>query len=325
VERRGVTCRQINDGDWRSSLAAEQSVAPHPMAAMSDWKKCILRAVGTRYRASQSKKDVIESTCHGVPLLCHVSASGRCRFKIPCMAPKSLPCGLVAGKPFKLARFVIGRFATHSSAGIYATKLSRNISLPFSRYHKRMACFGPRDSSTFRIPLADHAARCEARTSERRQPLNSVSQPRGAVPGRPFPTHPKSPPMLQRCASPVLFAFTGTPFGFPLKSPFTFTGIPRIPWPSGREPSKTYRTGRARQMTSFPALSVVVPVPAGQWIHTVTVFRIAPARAYVTYLIWRAVTATMGLAADLIGFQFLPAPSTPRMRVRARTVQDPFC
>lgn len=59
VEHRGVTCRQVNEGDWRSSLAAEQSVVPHPTAAMSDWKTCILRAVGTRYRASQSKKDVI--------------------------------------------------------------------------------------------------------------------------------------------------------------------------------------------------------------------------------------------------------------------------
>jgi hypothetical protein len=26
-----------------------------------------------------------------------------------------------------------------------------------------------------------------------------------------------------------LFAFTGTPFGFPLESPFTFTGIPKNP------------------------------------------------------------------------------------------------
>ena len=78
-------------------------------------------------------------------------------------------------------------------------------------------------------------------------------------------------------------------------------------------------------MTSFSTLSVVVPVPAGHWIHAATVFRIAPARTYVPYLIRRAVTATMGLAADLIGFQFLPAPSTPRVRVRARTVQDPFC
>jgi hypothetical protein len=25
-----------------------------------------------------------------------------------------------------------------------------------------------------------------------------------------------------------LFAFTGTPFGFPLELPFTFTGIPRL-------------------------------------------------------------------------------------------------
>jgi len=25
-----------------------------------------------------------------------------------------------------------------------------------------------------------------------------------------------------------LFAFTGTPFGFPLESPFTFTGIPNL-------------------------------------------------------------------------------------------------
>jgi hypothetical protein len=66
-------------------------------------------------------------------------------------------CAISGGSPFsrlptihKLARFVIGRFATHSSAGIYATKLFRNISLPFSRYHKRMACFGPRESSAFR-------------------------------------------------------------------------------------------------------------------------------------------------------------------------------
>jgi hypothetical protein len=93
----------------------------------------------------------------------------------------------------------------------------------------------------------------------------------------------------------------------------------------GDEGPKRYRTGRARQMTSFPTLSVVVPVPAGQWIRTETAFRIAPAPAYVPYLIRRAVTATVGVAADLIGFQLLPAPSTHGMRVRARTVQDPFC
>jgi hypothetical protein len=40
----------------------------------------------------------IASTYHGVPLLCQVSASGRCKFKILRMAPKSLPCGLVSGK-----------------------------------------------------------------------------------------------------------------------------------------------------------------------------------------------------------------------------------
>ena len=45
----------------------------------------------------------------------------------------------------------------------------------------------------------------------------------------------------------------------------------------------------------------------------------------VRYLIRRAITATIGLAADLIGFQFLPHPSTRSLRVRARTVQDPFC
>ena len=72
--------------------------------------------------------------------------------------------------------------------------------------------------------------------------------------GRPFPLHPKSPPKLLRFAPDnpqtrvlrltkpntildnhpasvaslrQLFAFTGTPFGFPLESSFAFTGIPR--------------------------------------------------------------------------------------------------
>jgi hypothetical protein len=70
--------------------------------------------------------------------------------------------------------------------------------------------------------------------------------------GRPFPLHPKSPPKLLRFAPEPpcrahsltkpntsmhnqhasvaslrgLFAFTGMPFGFPLESPFTSTGIP---------------------------------------------------------------------------------------------------
>jgi len=50
------------------------------------------------HRASQSTGMSIASTYHGVPLLCQVSASGRCKFKILRMAPKSLPCGLVTGK-----------------------------------------------------------------------------------------------------------------------------------------------------------------------------------------------------------------------------------
>src|ERR1700756_3047006 len=72
-------------------------------------------------------------------------------------------------------------------------------------------------------------------------------------PSRPFPLHPKSPPKLLRSApenprpfgwsltkpntfrhnQPAsvaslrrLFAFPGKPFGFPLESAFTFTGIP---------------------------------------------------------------------------------------------------
>jgi len=39
-----------------------------------------------------------------------------------------------------------------------------------------------------------------------------------------------------------LFAFTGTPFGFPLESPFTFTGIPS----HLTDLAKQFRTARAK-------------------------------------------------------------------------------
>ena len=45
---------------------------------------------------------------------------------------------------------------------------------------------------------------------------------------RPFPLHPKSPPHRLRFAPTAVHLRSGTPFGFPPESMFTFTGIPSL-------------------------------------------------------------------------------------------------
>jgi hypothetical protein len=77
-----VTRGQINESKTRDHLLRPNSRGFRAQRLPCPMRRGAFACSGSPHRASQSTGMSIASTYHGVPLLCQVSASGRCKFKI---------------------------------------------------------------------------------------------------------------------------------------------------------------------------------------------------------------------------------------------------